>query len=247
MVLAYNLQSRLQHKHELLYPDCCTMAHLGWSLQEGCPTPMAGVDGEAATSSAIIHDLAHLLQCDSSPSEALPVVQAISAAIDKLLPCLPPAFLQPILPPGSLDNDQVSALRPQSAMHSLVSESCASGHEYSMAILHSTYSGCIAMDCTFKYSRLTNMTEDHAMYAVLGAQQLHSLMSTLSLLIAVWAVVLQNWVCMYRLPTGTHPKPVCMPECSYCCVSPCSRAEQGAELTCGSCAWQAQQVPSSSV
>lgn len=85
---------------------------------------MAGVDGEAATSSAIIHDLAHLLQCDSSPSEALPVVQAISAAINQLLPRLPAAFLQPILPPGSLDNCQVPCLETQSAMHSLVSESC---------------------------------------------------------------------------------------------------------------------------
>ena len=105
---------------------------------------MAGVDGEAATSSAIIHDLAQLLQCDSSPSEALPVLQAISAAIDKMLPRLPPAFLQPILPPGSLNERQVYALDhtllhpslesslpciPWSAMHSLVSEDYSSGRE----------------------------------------------------------------------------------------------------------------------
>lgn len=68
---------------------------------------MAGLEGEAATSSAIIHDLARLLQCDSSPSQALPVLHAISAAIDQLLSRLPPAFLEPILPPGSLDDHQV--------------------------------------------------------------------------------------------------------------------------------------------
>ena len=68
---------------------------------------MAELEGEATTSSAIINDLAHLLQCDPSPSEALPVLQAISAAIDQLLSRLPPAFLEPILPPGSLNHHQV--------------------------------------------------------------------------------------------------------------------------------------------
>ena len=74
---------------------------------------MTGVDGQAATASAIIHDLANLLQCDPSPSppQALPVLKAISAAIDELLPRLPPAFLEPILPPGSLNDHQVILLQ----------------------------------------------------------------------------------------------------------------------------------------
>ena len=80
---------------------------MGVLVQGGGPSPMAGVEGETTTSSAIIHDLAELLQCDPSPSEALPVLKAISAAIDQLLPRLPPAFLEPILPPGSLNNHQV--------------------------------------------------------------------------------------------------------------------------------------------
>ena len=71
---------------------------------------MAGVDGEAATASAIVHDLANLLQCDPSPPQALPVLKAISAAINELLPRLPPAFLKPILPPGSLNDHQVLPL-----------------------------------------------------------------------------------------------------------------------------------------
>lgn len=76
-------------------------------VQGDSSSPMAGVEGDAAASSAIIHDLACLLQCDPSPSQALPVVKAISAAIDQLLSRLPPAFLEPILPPGSLNDHQV--------------------------------------------------------------------------------------------------------------------------------------------
>lgn len=70
---------------------------------------MEGVDGEEAAASALIHDLASLLQCDSSPGQALPVLEAISGAIDQLLPRLPPAFLEPILPPDSLNSHQVTA------------------------------------------------------------------------------------------------------------------------------------------
>ena len=81
-----------------------------WLAQGDSATPMAGLEGAATSSSAIIHDLACLLQCDSSPTEALPVLQAISAAIDRLLSRLPPAFLEPILPPGSLDAHQVPRL-----------------------------------------------------------------------------------------------------------------------------------------
>ena len=76
-------------------------------VQGDSSSPMAGVEGDAAASSAIIHDLACLLQCDPSPFQALPVVKAISAAIDQLLSRLPPAFLEPILPPGSLNDQQV--------------------------------------------------------------------------------------------------------------------------------------------
>jgi len=68
---------------------------------------MQGVDGAEASASALIHDLASLLQCDPSPAQALPVLKAISGAIDQLLPCLPPSFLEPILPPNSLNNHQV--------------------------------------------------------------------------------------------------------------------------------------------
>lgn len=59
-------------------------------------SPMTGVDGDEALSSALIHDMATLLQRDLSPSQALPVLKAVSVAIDKLLPHLPPAFLEPI-------------------------------------------------------------------------------------------------------------------------------------------------------
>lgn len=76
-------------------------------VQGNGASPMRGVDGEEASSSALIHDLAILLQCDPAPSQALPVLEAISAAVDQLLPRLPPAFLEPILPPDSLDNYQV--------------------------------------------------------------------------------------------------------------------------------------------
>ncbi len=68
---------------------------------------MKGVDGAEASASALIHNLASLLQCDPSPAQALPVLKAISGAIDQLLPRLPPSFLEPILPPNSLDNHQV--------------------------------------------------------------------------------------------------------------------------------------------
>ena len=76
-------------------------------VQGDSSSPMAGVEGDAAASSAIIHDLACLLQCDPSPSQALPVMKAISAAINQLLSRLPRAFLEPILPPGSLNDQQV--------------------------------------------------------------------------------------------------------------------------------------------
>ena len=68
---------------------------------------MKGVDGAEASASALIHALASLLQCDPSPAQALPVLKAISGAIDQLLPRLPPSFLEPILPPNSLNNHQV--------------------------------------------------------------------------------------------------------------------------------------------
>ena len=68
---------------------------------------MKGVDGVEASASALIHDLATLLQCDPSPAQALPVLRAISGAIDQLLPRLPPSFLEPILPPDSLNDHQV--------------------------------------------------------------------------------------------------------------------------------------------
>ena len=71
------------------------------------PSPMAGVDGDAAASSVIVQQLAKQLQCNSSTAECLPVLQAISAAIDQLLPRLPPSFLEPVLPPGSLNDNQV--------------------------------------------------------------------------------------------------------------------------------------------
>ena len=70
-------------------------------------SPMAGVVGEEASFSALLQDLASMLQCDASSSQALPVLQAISAAIQKLLPRLPPAFLEPILPGDCLDDQQV--------------------------------------------------------------------------------------------------------------------------------------------
>lgn len=91
------------------YPYCLLLnSKINDLLVQGdSATPMAGLEGEATTSSAVIHDLARLLQCDPSPSQALPVLQAISAAIDQLLSRLPPAFLEPILPPGSLNNQQV--------------------------------------------------------------------------------------------------------------------------------------------
>lgn len=82
---------------------------------------MEGVDGEEAAASALIHDLASLLQCDSSTGQALPVLEAISGAIDQLLPRLPPAFLEPVLPPNSLDSHQVMSactqLNPLSTLH----------------------------------------------------------------------------------------------------------------------------------
>ncbi len=78
-----------------------------WALQGGGASPMKGVDGAEASASALIHDLARLLQCDPSPPQALPVLKAISGAIDQLLPRLPPSFLEPIMPPNSLNNHQV--------------------------------------------------------------------------------------------------------------------------------------------
>ena len=68
---------------------------------------MAGVEGAEASSSALIQDLASMLQCDASSPQALPVLQDISGAIQKLLPRLPPPFLEPILPPNSLNDQQV--------------------------------------------------------------------------------------------------------------------------------------------
>ncbi|KAL0021460.1 hypothetical protein WJX79_004191 [Trebouxia sp. C0005] len=76
----------------------------------GGASPMKGVDGVEASASALIHDLATLLQCDPSPAQALPVLRAISGAIDQLLPRLPPSFLEPILPPDSLNDHQMSEL-----------------------------------------------------------------------------------------------------------------------------------------
>ncbi|KAL0046913.1 hypothetical protein WJX82_001552 [Trebouxia sp. C0006] len=76
----------------------------------GGTSPMKGVDGAEASASALIHDLASLLQCDPSPAQALPVLKAVSGAIDQLLPRLPPSFLEPILPPNSLNNHQMSEL-----------------------------------------------------------------------------------------------------------------------------------------
>ena len=78
-----------------------------WVVQGGGTSPMKGVDGAEASASALIHDLASLLQCDPSPAQALPVLKAVSGAIDQLLPRLPPSFLEPILPPNSLNNHQV--------------------------------------------------------------------------------------------------------------------------------------------
>ncbi|DBA79770.1 TPA: hypothetical protein ACH3X1_008435 [Trebouxia sp. C0004] len=71
---------------------------------------MKGVDGAKTSACALIHDLASLLQCDPSPAQALPVLKAISGAIDQLLPRLPPSFLEPILPPNSLNSHQMSEL-----------------------------------------------------------------------------------------------------------------------------------------
>lgn len=68
---------------------------------------MAGVESLSASSSAALHDLAALLHCDSSPSSSLPVLKAISAAVDQLLQRLPTAFLDPILPADSLNVHQV--------------------------------------------------------------------------------------------------------------------------------------------
>ena len=68
---------------------------------------MAGVEGPSASSSTVLHDLAALLHCDTSPSSAIPVLKAISAAVDQMLPCLPTAFLDPILPADSLSAQQV--------------------------------------------------------------------------------------------------------------------------------------------
>lgn len=76
----------------------------------GGASPMKGVDGAEASASALIHALASLLQCDPSPAQALPVLKAISGAIDQLLPRLPPTFLEPILPPNSLNNHQMNEL-----------------------------------------------------------------------------------------------------------------------------------------
>ena len=76
-------------------------------LQRDEATSMAGLEGPTAASSAALHDLAALLHCDGSASSALPVLKAISAAVDQLLPRLPTAFLDPILPPDSLDENQV--------------------------------------------------------------------------------------------------------------------------------------------
>lgn len=76
-------------------------------MQRNEATPMAGVEGSSATSSAALHDLANLLHCDSSSPSAVSVLKAISAAVDQLLLRLPTAFLDPILPPDSLNAQQV--------------------------------------------------------------------------------------------------------------------------------------------
>ena len=76
-------------------------------MQGTAGDPEMGTRSEEATSSSLIHDLARLLGCDPTPPQALTVLKAIAAAIGKLLPRLPPAFLEPILPHSSLNKQQV--------------------------------------------------------------------------------------------------------------------------------------------
>ena len=72
---------------------------------------MDGIGGDAALASSLIRDMAMLLGVSSTivPQSAVHLLQAIDHRLQDIMQGLPEAFLAPLLPEGSLNEQQVTS------------------------------------------------------------------------------------------------------------------------------------------
>lgn len=71
---------------------------------------MEGIGGDAALASSLIRDMASRLNVPSSFSShsAIKLLEGIDHRLQDVMAALPQSFLAPILPEGSLSDEQVS-------------------------------------------------------------------------------------------------------------------------------------------